>query len=567
MKMLALLVLVICTVAFAQPQTFRSMSTEGMILDDLDQWFSGMLFLQPVPDRLLEIEGIRVYSGLSNLSTGTDMVFEETDSTRGGFLLGGSYAPEGSSFGLGILTEFMKDRFYEEVSLPGPGGSPYLTGMGSIEGTWSEYIDTNGDGTLDSRHTVHETAEARTDSSLTSAGVYGAYAVNESFRLGLGVSYLSISTEMLDEDDNRSIAVTDSNLVTGAETYTMNSIGEGLFKDDRKGLGISASGTGAATDVMDIGGMFMFTSLSSDVSDEVVISGTENFLPGQSGVYDYATWSGSENYSVSPGGNRFGGGLNMDLRLDENWTLEASGGYYTASLNGSSDQYSISMDSSYIVTIGSFIDSTIIDMNGSGGTEIDISDDLFAAGAKLTFDPSKRLTVSMGMGFRMYDNSNTVLNESSNSVIETHSDGDDEFADPDDYTSTSTWTQTEEIISTGNTKRISIPVGLEFEVLPKVYARLGASPAFVWNTENETTSLIEASPVVIHTVFGDGTEQQYVESPFDTVDGTLVETVEKYTDVPYSYGVGYMPNEYIQIDLMGLGDNFDQWRLSATLSF
>ena len=567
MKMLALLVLVISAVTFAQPQTFRSMSTGGMILDDLDQWYSGMLFLQPVPDRLLEIEGVRVYSGLSNLSTGTDMVFEEADSTRGGFLLGGSYAPAGTSFGLGVLTEFMKDRFYEDLSLLGPGGTPYITGQGSIEGTWSEFVDTNGDGTLDSRHTVHETAVARTDSSFTSAGIYGAYAVNESLRIGLGISYTTVSTEILDEDDNNSIAVTDSNLVTGAETYTMDSIEEGTFNDDRDGLGISASVTKVATDMMDVGGMFMFTSLSSDVSYKYELSSTEDFLPGQSGIYDYSTLSESENYSVSPSGNRFGGGLNMDLKLDENWILEASGGYYTASLNGSSDQYSISSHSSEIVTIGSFIDSTIIDMNGSGGTEIDISDDLFAAGAKLTFAPSKRFTISMGAGFTMHDNGSTVWNESSNSIVETYSDGDDEFADPDDYISTSTWTQTEETISTVNTKRISIPVGLEFEVLPKVYARLGASPAFVWDTEDETTSLIEASPVVVHTVYGDGSEQQSVESPYDTTDGTLIETDETYTDIPYSYGVGYMPNEYIQIDLMGLGDNFDQWRLSATLSF
>jgi len=567
MKILAMLVIVISSVTFAQPQTFRSMSTSGMILDDLDRWFSGMLFTQPVPDRLLEIEGIRVYSGLSNLSTGTDMVFEETDDTRGSFLLGGSYAPIGASFGLGILTEFMDDRFYEDISLIGPGGTPYISGEGTVEGTWSEFIDTNGDGTLDSRHTVHETAVARTDSSFTSAGVYGAYAVNESLRIGLGVSYTRTTTEILDEDDNMSIAVTDSNLVTGAETYTMNSIGEGFFKDDRTGIEISVSGTGAATDMLDIGGMFIFTSISSDISYEAELSGTEDFLPGQTGVYDYAAWSESENYSVSPGGNKFGGGLNMELRLDENWTLETSGGYYTRSLSGSSDQYSISMDSSFIVTIASLIDSTIIDMNGSGGTEIDLSDDLIAGGVKLTLDTSEKFTISMGAGLFMHDFSNTVLNESSNILIETYADGDDEFADPDDYVSTSTWTQTDESILTESITRISIPVGLEFEVLPKVCARLGASPGFVWEKETETTSLIEASPVVEHIVYGDGTEQQFVENPFETVDGTLIETDETYTEILYSYGVGYTPNDYIQIDLMGLGDSFNQWRLSATLSF
>ncbi len=567
MKILAMLVIVISSITIAQPQTFRSMSTSGLILDDLDRWFSGMLFTQPVPDRLLEVEGIRVYTGLSNLSTGTDLVFDENADTRGSFLLGGSYVPLEASFGLGILTEFMDERFFDEITLLGPGGTPYISGEGTVEGTWSEYIDTNGDGTLDSRHTVHETAEARTDSSMISAGLFGAYEMNESLRFGLGVSYMTISTEILDEDDNGSIAIADSNLVTGAETYTLNSNGNGLFKDDRTVLGISLSGTSAATDVMDIGGMFMFTSISSDIAYNAELSGIEDFLPGQSGVYDYATWSGSEQYSVSPGGNKFGGGLNIAYKLDENWVLEASGGYYTTSLSGSSDQYSISMDSSFIETIASLIDSTIIDMNGSGSTDIEISDDLIAIGAKLTLDPSEGFTISMGMGFSMIDLSNTVHNASSNILVETYSDGDVQFADPDDYVSTATWSQTDETTTTENIKRISIPVGLEFEVLPKVQVRLGASPAFVWEMETETTSLIDASPIVTHVVYGDGTENQFVESPFETIDGTLVETDDNYTEIPYSYGVGYTPNDYIQIDLMGLGDSLNQWRLSATLSF
>ena len=567
MKILALLVIVISAVTFAQPQTFRSMSTSGLILDDLDRWFSGMLFTQPLPDRLLEAPGIRVYTGLSNLSTGTDLVFDETADTRGSFLLGGSYVPLEASFGLGILTEFLNERFFDEITLLGAGGIPYVSGEGTVEGTWSEYIDTNGDGTLDSRHTVHETVEARTDSSLTSAGVYGAYEVSETLRLGLGVSYTTNSTEVLDEDDNRSLSIADSNLVTGVETYTLDSSGEGFSRDDRSSIEIAVSATSAVTDVMDIGGMFLFTSLSSDVSFEAQLAGTEDFLPGQIGVYDYETFSQSENYSVSPGGSRFGGGLNMAYRLDENWILEASGGYYTASLSGSSDQYSISTDASIIVSIASLIDSTITDMNGSGGTEIDISDDLLAFGTKLTFDPSEGFTVSMGMGFFKHDLNNTVWNESSNIDVLTYSDGDDEIADPDDYVSTTTWSQTDETITTESITRISIPVGLEFEVLPKVFARLGASPGFVWESETETTSLIEASPLVTHIIYGDGSEDQFIESPFETIDGTLVETDDNYTEIPYSYGVGYTPNDYIQIDLMGLGDSLNQWRLSATLSF
>lgn len=567
MKITTLLAMVLCTAALSQPESFRSMSTGGMIQDDLDRWYSGILYLQPVSERLLEVEGVRVYTGLSNLATGSDMVFQDSDSTRGGFLLGGSWSPAGGVWGIGLLTEFMDDRTFEEISLAGPGGDPFVTGEGTVEGTWSEFMDTNGDGTLDTRQTVHETAAAWTDSSMTSAGLYGGYRVSGTVRLGLGVAWEKVSTEELEADENGSLSVTDSNLVTGVETYSLETTGEGMHTIDRNGLVISASGTGDMTDKLDLGGMFQFAMISADVVHELSFAGTEDFLPGEAAVYDISSWNGLQNISVSPGGNRFGGGLNAEYMIDDIWRMESSAGYYTMSLSGNSDQYSVSMDSTYFLTNGSFIDSTIVSMDGSGSTELDMGDDLFAAGAKLVMDPSDAFTISLGAGFVYHDNSSSVTNSSDHSLVETYSDGDDEFADPDDYVSTSTWSQTEEIISTENVTRISLPVGLEFQVLQGLHARLGASPGFVWEKETETAALLEASPVVTHTVYGDGSEQQVVESPFETVDGTLVETESSYTEIPFSYGVGYSPNPHMQIDLMGLGNSFDQWRLSATLLF
>lgn len=567
MKKLSLIAMVLCAVALAQPQTFRSMSTGGMIQDDLDRWLSGTLYLQPVPDRLLDVEGVRLYTGLSNLATGSDMVFSEADSTRGGFLLGGSWCPSGVNWGTGLLTEFMEDRIYDEVSLPGPDGMPFLTGEGSIEGTWSQFLDTTGDGVLDTRQTAHQTAVARTDSSLRAAGLFGAYRAGDTVRLGLGLSWEKLSAEVLDGDDNRTVTVSDSNLVTGVETYRFESDMEGLHAEDRTAIVVSASGTGEMTDRLSIGGMFQFASISSEVSLETTDSGTEDFLPDEPLALDVSTWSGSQRFSASPGGSRFGGGLNLEYAIDDDWSVEASGGYYTMSLSGSADEYSVSMDSSYFVTIGSFIDSTIVALDGTGSTDLDMGDDLFALGTKLLFEPSNVLTVSMGAVLFMHDHSFTVTNQAEMTVVETYSDGDEQFADPDDYVSTSTWSQTEETVTTAAATRLAIPIGLEFQVLPRLCGRLGAAPAFVWEKQKETSTLLDASPVVTHTVYGDGTEEQFVESPYEIVDGTLVETESFHTDIPFSYGVGYSPSDHVQIDLMGLGKSFDQWRLSATLLF
>ncbi len=567
MKIVIPLALVICSAAFSQPQTFRSMSTGGMIQDDLDLWYSGMLYLQPVAENILDAEGVRVYTGLSNLANGSDMVFQDSDSTRGGFLLGGSLSPAGSDWGVGILAEFMDERTYDDVSLPGPGGSTYLTGEGKLEGTWSEFQDTDGDGILDSRHTVYQSTEGRTDSSLTSAGLYGAYRLSETTRLGLGIAWLNTETETLDPADNGTISVTDSNIVTGVETYDLESTSTGKQTESRNGLVISASGTGELNDAMDLGVMLQFASVSSEFAMDLSNSGSEDYLPGVAGQYDLSTWNGVENISVAPSGSRLGGGLNFKYAIDDQWRLESSAGYYTLGLSGSSDQYNISMDSSYILTTGSLTDSTLMSMNGGGSTDIDLGDDLLAMGVKLTFDPSNSMVISLGAGFHMHELDNTVTNHSQNTQVVNYSDGDTQFADPDDYVSTSTWSQTQEQRTTSSTSRISVPVGLEFQVLPRLTARLGASPGFVWEKTTDRTSLLDASPVVTHTVYGDGTEDQTVESPYQTDDGTLIETDQFYTDIPFSYGVGFSPDQHMQIDLMGLGKDLDQWRLSATLLF
>jgi hypothetical protein len=553
--------------SMAQPISFRSMSTGGLILDDLDKWASGILFAQPVPDRLLELEGVRIYTGLSNLSTGGDMMFSESESARGSFLLGGSWSPVDGSLGLGALAEFLKDRTYQMLSLDGPGGLPFLTGSGELEGQWSQFTDSDEDGTLDTRHTVYQSVLGWSDTTLTSAGIFGAYRAGESLQLGLGVSMLTVDSKTLDGSQNFSTTITDSNLVTGMPTYVWNAAGTGSDDESRTALSAAVSGKGAVTDVIDLGGMFLFSMISSDITRESTVNGSEDALPGQSGVFDLLTWNSAQNYTVSPGGNRFGGGMDMGLAISEDWKLDMGAAYYTTSMDGSSENYSMQMDSTRLITAGSLIDSLITSVDGTGSTDIEISESSILTGAKLTTEPAAGLIISMGAGFALFDNSSTVRHAESMTTIQTHSDGDQQFADPNDWVATTTWSQTEDITTTTETTRISIPVGVEFEVLPRLSARLGASPAFVWEKETDASALVAASPMITTTVYGNGNVEQSVEDPWTTYDGTLVSTDETYTEIPYTYGVGYSASDFLQVDLMGLSSDFSEWRLSATLSF
>lgn len=553
--------------SMAQPVSFRSMSTGGLLLDDLDTWASGILFSQPVPDRLLDLGGVRVYSGLSNLSTGDDRMFGESESARGGFLLGGSWTPEDGVFGLGVLAEFLRDRTFEDLSIPGPGGTPLVSGSGEIEGQWSQYTDSDEDGTLDTRHTEYQSLLGWSDTTLTSAGAFGAFQAGPSLQLGLGVSMLTVDSKTLDSGLNFTTVITDTNLVTGTPTYCWDATGSGTEEESRTVLSVAASGTGAVTDVVDLGAMFLFAMISSDITHDRLLSGSEDDLPGQSGVLDLTAWNSVQHYTVSPGGNRFGGGLDLSATLDESWRLEAGAAYYTTGMDGSSQDYSVQTDSTRLVTIGSLVDSLITAIDGTGGTEIDLGESSVLTGVKLTTEPATGLVISMGAGFSMSDNTSTVTHSESMTRVVTHSDGDQQVSDPDDWVATTTWSQTEQTRTTTETTRISVPVGLEFEFLPKLRARLGASPAFVWEKESETASLLAATPMVTRTVYGNGSQSQSVEDPWTTYDGTLTATDAAFTEIPYTYGLGYAASEFLQVDLMGLSSDFSEWRLSATLSF
>ncbi|MBD3369798.1 hypothetical protein GF402_05475 [Candidatus Fermentibacteria bacterium] len=565
MRTLTAFLLILAGLSLAQPESFRSMSTGGMILDDIDMWMRSVLGLVPMPDRLLEVEGHRVYTGLANLSNGDDTALDEDSTGEGGFLVGGS-ADLGAAAALGGFGDFFDHRIFEEISIPGPGGT-LVSGEGEVEGSWSEYVDEDGDGVYDTRHTEYQHVRGWSDSTSKEFNLLGGWAPNEGVNLGLGVGYFTNETEAIPSDLNVKETVSDSNLVSGIPTYLMSSESEGSESRSGNGIGVALSGRGGLSPDMTGGAVFMFVTHSVDQSTTTSASGSEDDLPSQPDVFDDLTWQSSSDYTIDMGGNTFGGGAELSYDVSPDWTLDVVGGYLTTSIDGSSDDYGVSADSTYRLTQGSLTEVTDIVHDGPGSLDAEYKESSFRAGLRLSSSPVERLTVAMGAFFESEDNSNTQLAYTSNTIVETFDDGDSEFADPDDYTATTTWSQTEELKTTTELQSIRLPVGLEFGVLPRVAARLGARPGFVWETETETESLISASPMRTHTVYGDGSESESSQSPWETYDGTAVTTEDSRTEIPLYYGIGIAPSDFLQIDLMGVSEDPTEWRVSATLKF
>ncbi len=567
MKAVTVLVLMTVSAVFSQPESFRSLSTSGMILDDIDLWVNGILSVQPVPDRVLEVDGYRVYTGLANLATGKDRAFDELKDGEGGFMVGGSAPFEASAMAAGALTGFYDSRIFEEITLLGPGGVPFITGTGEVEGTWSEYVDTNGDGTYDANHTVYQSAHGWIDSTRTDAGVVFGWSPKDHIQIGLAVSYFTES--LLDEPSttNFQTTVTDTNLVSGIPTFGSDITSTGSTEDNFGGFGFAVSGRGIVSEGMTLGGMLMFAPLSGDHTESGDQSGFEDWIPGEPAVHDDVTWTTTEGFTLDLGGQRMGGGAVATWLLSDVWKVDLGGAYYITGADGSSDGYTLQTDSLIMLTTGSLTSTDDFDKTGTGNTGMDLSDNLMVAGIKATAEPVDMMTVSLGLFFSRSDETTTLSTDADFLQVETYDDGDVEVSDPDDFVATTTWSQNIEEKTTLETTRIAAPVGIEVGVLPMLTVRLGASPAFVWETKTETVSLIDASPMATHTVYGDGTETYTTEDPWVTFNGTRVSTEDTRTEIPLTYGMGFSPNDFIAIDLMGLGYNLSEWRVSATLSF
>jgi len=561
------LLLVAALGAVAQPQSFRSRSTGGLILDDLDLWMSSVLGMGIMPDRLVEVEGSRIYTGLSNLLDGEDTALDGDSTGETGFLIGGSTDLVATDMALGGYGEFYDQRIFETIEIPGPGPDPLVTGEGAAEGTWSEYADTDGDGTYDSRHTMYRSEEGWTDSTQTGFTLAGGWTPDGVSQVGLGLGYFKDKVELTPSQLNYSTEVSDSNLVEGIETYTLSEDSEGSELREGGGFGAALSGSFRMAEGVTGGAMFTFISHSVSLENTMAASGSWDSLPSEPEVYDQMTASQSWSYGADLGGSTFGGGAEIRWDLDDTWKMDIVGGYRTMGLDGTSDDYSMSMDTLYQESFGSLLQTTQVDGSSTGSVEVDNSETTARGGLRISASPTDRLDLALGGFFSSHTTSDESIVASSTEIVETFDDGDQEAADPDDYTATSTMSTTEMEKTTLETTGIHFPAAVEFAVLPRLRARLGASPGFVWEKETESTSLLSASPVQTHIVYGDGTEQEFTEDPWVTSDGTLVTTEDSRTEIPFHYGLGFRAAENLTVDLMGISDRMNQWRVSATLLF
>ena len=150
MKKYLMLLMLVSLVAFGQLnlQSFRRQATY-VIYDDLDNAL--------MPWRINEVDGMRVFTSLSNLSSGTEELMNNT--TDNTFVIG---VVSGEFFG-GMRASFIvgnhKNEYPGHLSIdPDNDGVDEYDGDGSVEGIIDNYDDLNNDGDIDQRDYYREHA-------------------------------------------------------------------------------------------------------------------------------------------------------------------------------------------------------------------------------------------------------------------------------------------------------------------------------------------------------------------------------------------------------------------------
>jgi hypothetical protein len=147
-------------------------------------------------------------------------------------------------------------------------------------------------------------------------------------------------------------------------------------------------------------------------------------------------------------------------------------------------------------------------------------------------------------------------------------DNGDSVAGREDFQSTTTFSQEWLDRTVGSNRVISAPVGIEFNVLPPLAVRLGANPTLTWTDVTTIEQLTAFSPRYTHVVYGDGTFSDSLGSAQQNPGTSETQKTVDYS-TQFTYGLGFVPVENLQIDLMGFARLTDltNWRLSVTFRF
>ncbi len=577
------------------------------------------------PADLLNVEGYRVYTNLSNLYGGMDGRTIGNDSALNGTTTGGTGASQFllGAFGNPLLGSYLPDTqlgllYNNGSSLIPRWNHDWTLGEYSYDDTYRVDADNNGsyNDVGDWTGVSGESTDRFREEYERSLNFLLAYQVNPDLTVGvdIGTSNLDLdgncsSEETIKARDYQSATVIIS--TTAAPATTVDTYEDSLSAKEtytNSILTIAFGGrfqvnpdlnVGAKLNIMPVSFEYERDGMPVVTESHPVGMGLEtiyetgvnlgSFSHGMGGlVFNNFSWNGNFLPGTLMHANEVGSqkedGTGLGLVFDSYYnltpevTLMGAINYQSVPRDISMD---ISMPHSLIETGAVDGDRTVANYNDSVNLSGDVKDSTIG----ITLGGEAKLVDNVLLGFGLnYSNRTEELN--GNAVItmvyvdsyDEDNDGNviNDTDDPLDsdylntYTDTDTGSHSDEI----KTSTIQFPIGLEMRPWEKFAVRLGVTHQI--QTVKETTT---------DCMTGDGRWQNVYQS--NGVDTTTEEdlswgktTSDKYVEseenttrtTQYYYGIGYDWSENISFDILGVASggsilDLNNWRIGCTMKF
>lgn len=576
-----ILILGLLTLSYAQgPISFRSNAMGGIVDDDLD------LIYDPIELRF--VDGIRLYTNLSNLTSSEEQLFE--DISDDAFLFGiSAHNPFFNSLWHSALFRFQNSETSNPVGIDSDlNGYNDLWGNGTLIDEHTAYLDTDFDGSYDLKQIYsQEESDFITDDSYDfilnntfnlwgstlgaklSLGNYTSTENTASLPLGMGYGVLS---SVYGGDPTFSRSVSTYQIEEEYEDLTWSEDGDFNTEDEYEYQSIAASLMLPEFSGFELRGdiSFFFDETISDINDDY--SGQYEYFDPE--ISDYSDkYSETDSYMSTTNKDGRGFYLGASLRKTFNkqderkndgyWKVGGTLGFNSYDYTNSTfnNFYSEEIYFDGMDTLGTDFTSDITQENSTTdeGTEDFLSYKFYY---RLNMPLGEKAHFGIG-GFLYHSSLNreTDYTESFSEVEDYLKN--DNIANSDDYTITGTSSLTADRTYEIFTTSITVPVGVEYRFTNnmKWALRFGSIFTFVDQTFNDKIQTTYPEPYITQTVHGDGDID--IEIDDNIWDSTSEQTKTTTSATVFTYGLGYNPTENLQIDLLGFLGTDDNSILDA----
>ncbi len=537
------------SLANAQTLSFRSRALGTIIDDDLDLVYD--------PIELKFVEGSRLYTNLSNLTSSYENVFNNvTDDT---YLIGFSgKCPFVENLWRAILIEFENSKTSNDVSIDSDlDGWDDIFGFGTLIDEFTAYEDTSGDDIYDTITMISQEESDFTETSSIN------FILNHTYDLGSMVigGRIKYAQSCYDHFMDYNLDYTHHVIIDNFIDVTM----DGLEDDDytNKFSTFDFLGSLLLPDVngYEIRGDVNFSAINSSWNiDEIEEDRTDEFDQDITGLENYEINQQTFELIDEEKGSSFaiGGSIRKtfnqatERKNDGYWRFGAGINFgsfdYTDSektIETYTEKYFDGLDTLFTDYIYTITETENITDDGTNKTfgyiikgKVNVPLDekvYFGIGGSLTYNQSTRET----------DYTESIENIEDYEVL-------DEEATAADYTITETCGMTADRTYETNQTVLTLPVGIEYKFTNnnKWSGRFGAIFRNVFTNINDAKQ-ITGTPVPFTTLteYGDGAVDVEIED--NIYESTSEHRNSAFSDTDFYYGLGFKPTDRLQIDLLG----------------